>query len=87
MCSSSCLSNRVNPTRENRRITSVRTALADSVMAVMGHTSVCAPALVNRCAAGTKAFLKGLTPVPMFVSRHSVRPFLEEVFREHHSAA
>ncbi|MGQ0643603.1 MAG: serine hydrolase domain-containing protein [Gemmatimonadaceae bacterium] len=31
------LSNRVNPTRENRRITSVRTALADSVMTMMGR--------------------------------------------------
>lgn len=31
------LSNRVNPTRENRRITGVRTALADSVMALMAR--------------------------------------------------
>lgn len=31
------LSNRVNPTRENRRISSVRTALADSVMALLGR--------------------------------------------------
>jgi CubicO group peptidase (beta-lactamase class C family) len=35
------LSNRVNPTRENRRITAVRTALADSVMSLMGHARVC----------------------------------------------
>jgi CubicO group peptidase (beta-lactamase class C family) len=32
------LSNRVNPTRENRRITSVRTALADSVMTLLGRS-------------------------------------------------
>jgi CubicO group peptidase (beta-lactamase class C family) len=31
------LSNRVNPTRENRRITGVRIALADSVMTLMGR--------------------------------------------------
>lgn len=31
------LSNRVNPTRENRRITAVRMALADSVMTLMGR--------------------------------------------------
>jgi CubicO group peptidase (beta-lactamase class C family) len=31
------LSNRVNPTRENRRIASVRTALADSVMTLLGR--------------------------------------------------
>ena len=45
------LSNRVNPTRENRRITAVRTALADSVMSLMGHSRVCqaAPAKSLRC--------------------------------------
>jgi len=32
------LSNRVNPTRENRRITGVRMALADSVMTLMART-------------------------------------------------
>lgn len=39
------LSNRVNPTRENRRITGVRTALADSVMALMGRGTVASPSL------------------------------------------
>jgi CubicO group peptidase (beta-lactamase class C family) len=34
------LSNRVNPTRENRRITSVRTALADSVMTLLGKAAM-----------------------------------------------
>ena len=37
------LSNRVNPTRENRRISSVRTALADSVMALMGRPNAISP--------------------------------------------
>ncbi len=37
------LSNRVNPTRENRRITAVRTALADSVMSLMGRGSPGSP--------------------------------------------
>ncbi|MGH7710597.1 MAG: serine hydrolase domain-containing protein [Gemmatimonadaceae bacterium] len=40
------LSNRVNPTRENRRITSVRTALADSVMTFLGRPQV-APSAVR----------------------------------------
>lgn len=45
------LSNRVNPTRENRRITAVRTALADSVMSLMGHARVCQAATAKslRC--------------------------------------
>jgi serine-type D-Ala-D-Ala carboxypeptidase len=33
------LSNRVNPTRENRRIGAVRTALADSVLLLLGRTA------------------------------------------------
>lgn len=37
------LSNRVNPTRENRRIGGVRTALADSVMSLMGRVNVVSP--------------------------------------------
>lgn len=37
------LSNRVNPTRENRRIGGVRTALADSVMSLMGRAHVASP--------------------------------------------
>lgn len=37
------LSNRVNPTRENRRISSVRTALADSVMALLGRPNSLSP--------------------------------------------
>ncbi len=37
------LSNRVNPTRENRRISGVRTALADSVMALMGRPNAVSP--------------------------------------------
>jgi CubicO group peptidase (beta-lactamase class C family) len=37
------LSNRVNPTRENRRISSVRTALADSVMALLGRPNSVSP--------------------------------------------
>jgi CubicO group peptidase (beta-lactamase class C family) len=37
------LSNRVNPTRENRRIGGVRSALADSVMSIMARGSVVSP--------------------------------------------
>ncbi len=37
------LSNRVNPTRENRRISSVRAALSDSVMALLGRPNTLSP--------------------------------------------
>lgn len=44
------LSNRVNPTRENRRISAVRTALADSVMALLDRVRCSQPKrLVTAC--------------------------------------